>query len=77
MNKKTRILTCWGTIDKDYWEGKWVYDFHIGPPCVGKILSEQGIPDYRYIIQEVMREDSLDMKSIHRRRLHSAADASP
>lgn len=76
MSEKTRILTCWGTIDKDYGEGRGVYDFHIGPPCVGKILQKLGVSDMSYIIQELMREDSLDMEDPERRVVHSAAKIS-
>lgn len=69
MKNTIQIVTCWGTIDKDYWSGKWIYDFHIWKPCIWNILTDLWILNNQYQIVELMREDSLDMKDTHRQIL--------
>jgi len=58
--KKITFLTCWGTIDKDYWKGKWVHDFKIGKPYIKEIIKNFNIT-INIEVLEVIKKDSLDM----------------
>lgn len=56
------VLTCWGTIDKDYSIDKWSYYFTFWEPAVKKILDQSIIRTNNNIeIVELMQKDSLDM----------------
>lgn len=59
--KKVTFLTCWWTIDKDYWVWKWIYDVEIWNPSINKIIEKFDI-NYNIEILEIWRLDSLDMK---------------
>ena len=58
--KKITFLTCWWTIDKDYWVWKWIYDVEIGEPSINKIIKKFDI-NYNIEVLEVLKKDSLDM----------------
>ena len=76
MKEKILVLTCWGTIDKDYWSWKGVYDFHIWAPCVWSILDDLKIPKPLYECEELMRKDSLDMELLDREKIYRAVFSS-
>ena len=67
MDKLT-ILTCWWTIDKDYWVWKWIYDVEPGNPVVGEILKKNKV-NYNFDLIEVLRKDSLDMTDEDRQKI--------
>jgi len=58
--KKIIFLTCGGTIDKDYWVWKWIYDVEIWEPAINKIIKKFDI-NSNFEIIEVLKKDSLDM----------------
>ncbi len=58
--KKITFLTCWWTIDKDYWVWKWIYDVEIWSPSINKIIQKFDINSNIEVV-EVLRKDSLDM----------------
>ena len=64
MNKIT-FLTCWWTIDKDYWAWRWIYDVDIWTPSINKIIEKFDI-NSNFEIIELLRKDSLDMTDLDR-----------
>ncbi len=66
--KKVTFLTCWWTIDKDYWVWKWIYDVEPWNPIVGNIL-DKNLANWKYEIIEVLRKDSLDMNDEDRKKV--------
>lgn len=66
--KKITFLTCWWTIDKDYWIWKWIYNFEIWEPSINKIIKKLNI-NHNIEIFEVLRLDSLDIKDEHREQI--------
>lgn len=67
MNKII-FLTCWGTFDKDYWVGKWIYDVEIWIPAIYKILEKFDI-NFNTEVIEILRKDSLDMDDNDREKV--------
>ena len=66
--KKLTIITTWGTIDKDYWVWKWIYDVEPGNPVVWEILDKNKANcDYELI--EILRKDSLDITDKDREKI--------
>ncbi len=57
---KITFLTCWWTIDKDYWVWKWIYDVEVWKPSINKIIEKIDL-NYNFEVIEVLRKDSLDM----------------
>jgi len=66
--KKITFLTCWGTIDKDYWVWKWIYDVEIWSPSINKIINKFDINSDIEVV-EVLRKDSLDMDDNDRKKV--------
>ena len=64
--KKITFLTCWWTIDKDYWVWKWIYDVEIWDPVINKIIEKFDIKSDIEVIQ-IMKKDSLDMDNDDRK----------
>lgn len=68
-----RIWTTWWTIDKKYGEWKGIYNFDMGDPIIGDVLSRIA-PDIDFEITELMRKDSLDMDKKDRNKIAEFAN---
>jgi len=66
--EKITFLTCWWTIDKDYWVWKWIYDVEPWKSIVGKVF-DKNLLNWNYDIIEVLRKDSLDMNDEDRKKI--------
>jgi len=71
---KLRIITTGGTIDKIYFDAK--SEFQIGDPQIDVLLSEANVT-LEYVLQPLLRKDSLDMTDGDRHLIAEQADASP
>jgi len=58
--RKVTFVTTWGTIDKDYWVWKWIYDIEPSNPVAWEILDKNKV-NRNYETIEVLRKDSLDI----------------
>ena len=60
--KKTEpvfILTAGGTFDKVYYDA--LSDYQIGEPQIAEMLKQAGVDAKDYVLESVLRKDSLDM----------------
>jgi L-asparaginase len=69
-----RILAVGGTIDKVYFDAKSAYE--IGDPQAGMILHEAGVT-FDYVVESVLRKDSIDMTSEDRALVRERVLAAP
>lgn len=72
MQRRLRILTTGGTIDKVYYDAKSRYE--IGEPMVGQMLKEAEAA-FDYEITELLRKDSLDLTPADRALIRRAVEA--
>ena len=68
------VLTTGGTIDKEYFDAKSAYE--IGEPQIGALLREAGV-GFPYVIEALMRKDSLDLTDADRQAVADRVLASP
>jgi len=68
---KFTILTCGGTIDKDYGVWKWIYDVEPANPVAGEIFNKNKVK-HSFEVIEIMRKDSLDMTDEDRKKVYNA-----
>lgn len=69
-----RILTTGGTIDKIYFDQK--SEYQVGDPQADDVLKRANVV-LDYLIQSVMRKDSLDFTDQDRELVRRAAEAAP
>lgn len=69
-----RILTTGGTIDKIYFDQK--SEYQVGDPQADDVLKRANVV-LDYLVQSVMRKDSLDFTDQDRELVRQAADAAP
>ncbi len=68
------LITCWGTIDKDYGRWKGIYDFHIGDSRMPTVLNSYAYGNnFDHI--PLLKKDSLDMINEHRISLRETIDS--
>jgi L-asparaginase len=71
---KIRFLTTGGTIDKVYFDAKSQYE--IGESLVAEILQDSHV-SIDFVVESVLRKDSLDMNDEDRRLVREAVLRSP
>jgi L-asparaginase len=71
---KIRFLTTGGTIDKVYFDAK--SEYQIGESVVAEILRESGVR-FDFVVESVLRKDSLDMTDADRALIRGAVERSP
>lgn len=71
---KLRILTAGGTIDKVYFDRKGQYE--VGDPQAGSVLDRANVT-IEFVIESILRRDSLDMTDEDRRLVFKAAACCP
>jgi L-asparaginase len=69
-----RIITTGGTIDKVYFDA--LSQFQIGTPEISNMLNEANV-GFEFIVESLMRLDSLDMSDDDRQQIFDAALRSP
>ncbi|XZE52713.1 asparaginase domain-containing protein [Planctomycetaceae bacterium SH139] len=69
-----RFLTVGGTIDKEYFDQ--LSEYQVGPPGVVRILEALPMA-VGWVIEPVLRKDSLDMTTADRDLVRAAVAASP
>ncbi len=71
---RIRFLTTGGTIDKVYFDAK--SEYQIGESVVAEILRESGV-QFDFVVESVLRKDSLDMTDEDRGAVRQAVERSP
>lgn len=71
---KLRFITTGGTIDKVYFDAK--SQFEIGESLVAEVLRESHVV-FEFVVQSVLRKDSLDMTEQDRALVRDAVEKSP
>ena len=71
---KLRFITVGGTIDKVYFDK--LSDYQVGPPGVERILLDLPL-GIEFVVESVLRKDSLDMTNDDRELVRSAVERSP
>jgi len=71
---RLRIITTGGTIDKIYFDAK--SDFQVGEPQIDALLQEANV-SFDYIVEPVLRKDSLELTVDDRRLIGERVAASP
>ncbi len=74
MPETVQVFTTGGTIDKEYFDAKSAYE--IGEPQIGALLREAGVA-FPYVIEALMRKDSLDLTDDDRQSVAARVLASP
>jgi len=70
---KLTVITCWWTIDKDYWVWKWIYDLEVFDSVVPDIFKKNNIlKDYKLI--GLLKKDSLDMTDEDRKKIKDVVE---
>jgi L-asparaginase len=69
---KIHVFAVGGTIDKVYFDAK--SDFQVGEPQIGELLHESNVT-FDYVVESLMRKDSIDMTDDDRRLVREAVDA--
>jgi L-asparaginase len=69
-----RILTTGGTIDKVYFDKPG--QFEVGEPQVREMLANAHVR-LPYVIEEVLRLDSLQMQEVDRQQIRARVEAAP
>lgn len=69
---KIRIFTTGGTIDKIYFDQKSQYE--IGDPQAGGVLERANVT-FEYVVESILRQDSLDLTDDDRRIIRAAVDS--
>lgn len=64
-----KILTAGGTIDKVYFDAK--SDYQVGPPNILTVLDSLNL-GFEYLVESVLRKDSLDLTEKDRYAIHAA-----
>jgi len=64
-----KILTAGGTIDKVYFDAK--SDYQVGPPNIMTVLDGLNL-GFDYVVESVLRKDSLDLTRKDRDRIRAA-----
>jgi L-asparaginase len=64
-----KILAAGGTIDKVYFDAK--SDYQVGPPNILTVLNSLNL-GFEYIVESVLRKDSLDLTEEDRSAIHAA-----
>ena len=70
---KLRFIAVGGTIDKVYFDQ--LSQYQVGPPGVEKILQELPL-GFEYVVESVLRKDSLDMTEQDRQIVRAAVERS-
>ncbi len=71
---RIRFITTGGTIDKIYFDGKSLYEG--GDSLVAEILRESNVA-FEFVMESVLRKDSLEMTGDDRRLVRAAVERSP
>ncbi|MBE0598648.1 MAG: asparaginase, partial [Desulfuromonadales bacterium] len=71
---RIRIISTGGTIDKIYFDR--LSEFQIGEPQTGEVLREAHVA-FDYLVEPLLRKDSLDLTDEDRRLIRRAAIAAP
>ncbi len=71
---KLRFIAVGGTIDKVYFDQ--LSQYQVGPPGVERILQELPL-GFDFVVESVLRKDSLDMTEEDRQLVRSAVERSP
>lgn len=71
---KLRFITTGGTIDKVYFDAK--SQFEIGESLVAEVLRESHVV-FDFVVESVLRKDSLDMTEEDRALVRDAVEKSP
>jgi len=71
---KLRFIAVGGTIDKVYFDQ--LSQYQVGPPGVERILMELPL-GFDYVVESVLRKDSLDMTEGDRQLVRMAVERSP
>jgi L-asparaginase len=71
---KIRFITTGGTFDKVYFDA--LSEYQVGPPGVERILQELPLA-LQFLIEPVLRKDSLDITPADRQLIRDAAVRSP
>ncbi len=71
---KIRFITVGGTIDKVYFDA--LSQYQVGSPGVERMLQELPI-SFDYVVESVMRKDSLDMTPEDRQLVRTTVAACP
>jgi L-asparaginase len=71
---RLRVITTGGTIDKVYFDAKSTYE--VGEPMVGRLFEEAEV-GFEFVVQELMRKDSLELTDADRAAIRAAVEASP
>jgi L-asparaginase len=71
---KLRFIAVGGTIDKVYFDQ--LSEYHVGPPGVEKILQDLPL-GFDYVVESILRKDSLDMTAQDRELVRDAVARSP
>lgn len=71
---KLRVLTTGGTIDKVYFDAKSSYE--VGEPTIAHMFQESQV-EFDFVVQELMRKDSLDLSDADRAAVRAAVLAAP
>lgn len=71
---KLRVITTGGTIDKVYFDAKSSYE--VGDPMVGELFKEAEVA-FGFVVQELMRKDSLELTDADRAAIRAAIEAAP
>ncbi len=69
---KITFITTGGTIDKIYFDQ--TSEFQIGDPQIGEVLKEANVT-FEYVIQPLMRKDSLQLTDADRQLIFEAVAA--
>jgi L-asparaginase len=68
------IFTTGGTIDKVYFDAK--SEFQVGEPQISEVLREANVT-FDFVVEPLMRKDSLELTDEDRRLIRTAAEAAP
>jgi len=69
-----RAITTGGTIDKIYFDATSSYE--IGEPTIGDLLREANVT-FDFVVESVIRKDSLELDDADRALIRSRVEASP
>ena len=74
MNRKIKIFTTGGTIDKIYFDRK--SEYQVGDPQARGVLEKANVV-VDYEVESILRKDSLDMTDQDREFIRSKVESSP
>ena len=69
-----QIFSTGGTLDKVYFDA--LSEFQIGEPMAGELL-EQGRVGFQYVVESLVKKDSLELDDVDRALIHDRIAACP